>query len=244
MSRSETSGALPGVRWLFSTREGGLSSGRYESLNLADHVGDDPASVAGNRGILGGRIGLPVERLAVMAAAHGREVAVVADGGTVAAVDGLVTRAPGLGLLALAADCATVALADPQARVIGAVHAGWRGVAADAVGAAVAAMVAEGAAPERMSAAIGAVACPGCYEVSEEVRGEVAAAAPAAWAQTRKSTPAVDLQAGLEEQLRACGVTSIAVESDCTIESASLFSYRRDGVTGRHGMLIALTDAE
>ncbi len=233
-------GAPAGVRWRFSRRSGGVSSGRYASLNLADHVGDDAVAVGRNRAILADQLALPQDRVAIMQAAHGRDVAVVAEAGVVPGVDGLVTATPGLGLLALAADCATVALADPGAGVIGAVHSGWRGVAANAVGAVVDRMVEQGADRQRISAAIGPVICPGCYEVSEQVRDEVGAAAVEARAETRHGTPAVALQAGIAQQLRAHGITDMDVDHECTFESQTLFSYRRDGVTGRHGMLIVL----
>jgi hypothetical protein len=217
-----------------------VSADPFASLNLADHVGDDPQAVARNRAAVAAGLGLPSDRVAVMRAAHGRDVAIVSQGGTVADVDGLVTTARGLGLLALAADCATVALADPVAGVVGAVHSGWRGVAANAVGAVVAAMAEQGSAPGRIEAAIGPVICPGCYEVSEAVCDEVAAAAGSARARTRWGSTAVDLQAGIAEQLQVAGVAVVSADPDCTAETADLYSFRRDGRTGRHGMLIAM----
>lgn len=229
-----------GVRWHFSSREGGVSSGAYSGLNLADHVGDDPDSVMRNRELLANRLGLGRQRVAVMQAAHGNESAVVSDGGVVADVDGLVTTTVGLGLLAQGADCATVALADGEAGVVAAVHSGWRGVAVNAVGAVVERMVSLGARPDNINAAIGPVICPGCYEVSVEVRDQVGVAASSAVAETRQGTPAVDLHAGVTEQLERVGVTVLAADPACTFESADRYSYRRDAVTGRQGMLIAL----
>jgi len=234
----------PGVRWHFSSRAGGVSSGPYAGLNLADHVGDDPDSVSRNREVLAGRIGLAPERIAVMQAAHGRDAAIVSEAGTVPAVDGLVTTTPGLGLLAQGADCATVALADSEAGVVAAVHSGWRGVSVNATAAVVERMVALGAEPSHMHAAIGPVICPGCYEVSSEVRDQVGAAASSAVAETRRGTPAVDLHAGVIEQLQRAGVQVMAADPACTYESSDRYSYRRDGTTGRQGMLIALIPVE
>ena len=82
--------------------------------------------------------------------------------------------------------------------------------------------------------------CPDCYEVSADVRGRVAAAAPQAWATTARGTPAIDLVAGAVAQLRAAGCRAIGTDDRCTAESETLFSHRRDGVTGRQGVLAVL----
>jgi len=226
--------------WTFSGRPGGVSDGCYAALNLADHVGDDQDAVAENRSRLGAIVGVPVSNVAVMQAAHGSDAAVVTTGGVVPDVDILVTRTPGLALLALAADCATITLVDPQVGVIAAVHSGWRGVAANAAGAAVAALQEQGAHPEKIEAHIGPVICPGCYEVSTQVADEVAHAAPEARSKTRWNTPAVDLHAGIIQQLARQGVTRVCRDATCTAESDALFSYRAQRITGRHGAIIAL----
>ena len=240
MSPWQTPEAPSGVRWRFTGREGGVSQGRYAELNLGQHVGDDNADVRRNRTLLAESLQVSANRVAAIDAAHGNKTVVVDQGGTFGQVDALITREQDLGLLALGADCATVALADPVARVIGAVHSGWRGVAADVVSVAVREMESQGAQPERMTAVIGPAICPGCYEVSEEVRNEVAGSVAAAAAETRIGTPAVDLQTGIAAQLREVGVMRYFTDPTCTYESERLFSYRRDGETGRHGMLIAL----
>ena len=242
MSPWQTPEAPSGVRWRFTGRTGGVSQGRYAELNLGQHVGDDRAAVRRNRALLAQSLEVPPDRVAANDAAHGNNTALVHEGGTVGQVDGLVTRERNLGLLALGADCATVALADPEAQVIGAVHSGWRGVAADVVGSTVRKMESEGANPDQMVAVIGPAICPGCYEVSEEVRNTVASSVAAAAAETRIGTPAVDLQTGIAAQLREVGIMRYFTDPTCTYESEKLFSYRRDGETGRHGMLIALTE--
>jgi polyphenol oxidase len=229
--------------WTFSGRAGGVSSGRYASLNVADHVGDDPAAVSQNRAILGATVGASPDHVAIMQAAHGRDAAVVTAGGLYPAVDILVTGEPGIALMTLAADCATVVLVDRSAALVAAVHSGWRGVAVDAVGAAVAQLERLGAAPGRIQAALGPAICPGCYEVSTQVQAEVARAAPASAAVTRKGTPAINLHAGIREQLNRAGVVDLVADPTCTAESADLFSHRRDGVTGRHAAVVRLTDA-
>ncbi|MCB0917154.1 MAG: peptidoglycan editing factor PgeF [Actinobacteria bacterium] len=229
------------ARWLFTDRRGGVSTGDYASLNLADHVGDDPQAVSANRGSAASWLGLAAGQVAVMRAAHGAESAFVTGGGVVADVDILVTDRPDVALLALAADCVPMAMADPVAGVVAAVHSGWRGVAAGTARAAVAAMVAAGAHTSRITASLGAAICARCYEVSDAVLAQVTAAAPAAAAVTRTGTPAVDIRAGISEQLRGEGVSDIRVDPACTYEAPTeLFSYRRDHTTGRQGVLVAL----
>lgn len=219
-------------------RAEGVSEGPYASLNLADHVGDDPAAVAANRDVAARRVGLTGSDLAVMQAAHGNQWALVSEPGTVPLVDILVTTTAGLGLVALAADCVPIALVDPVAGVAAAVHSGWRGVAVDAAGTAVGAMVESGADPSRIQALLGPAICPSCYEVSPDVRDEVVAAAPAAFAHTAQGTPSVALHAAVTQQLQRAGVSAIDADPTCTAESAALFSYRRDGVTGRQGVVV------
>lgn len=236
-------GPGPMDRVRFSRRPGGVSQGTYRSLNLADHVGDEAAAVAENRDRLAATVGLTGGDLAVMQAAHGRNWALVTRPGMVPLVDILVTTTPDIGLVALAADCVPIALVDPVAGVAGAVHAGWRGVSEDTAGAAVAAMVEAGAHPQDIVAHLGPAICAQCYEVSGDVRDEVAAVAPQAWATTREGTPAVALHPAVAEQLRRAGVTTITSDPACTAESEDLFSYRRDGQTGRQGVVVRLPES-
>ncbi|MBU6244414.1 MAG: laccase domain-containing protein [Actinomycetales bacterium] len=223
-------------------RSGGASQGPFGRLNLAGHVGDDPADVRANRRLAAAMLGVDPEHLAVVNAVHGAEVAVVEQGGEVDGVDAVVTTSPGLGLLALAADCVPLALADPQAGVIGAVHCGWKGIGAGVVPAAVDAMRALGASD--ISAVIGPHVCAGCYPVSldriEVLRsGTDPLVADQACLRTGDGW-AIDVGAGVRAQLTALGVPMQSIGA-CTAESPELFSFRRDGITGRHGMMIALT---
>lgn len=241
--RSPDASPGDGGEWFFSEREGGVSVSPYDSLNLADHVGDASEAVADNRARLARRAGLAPDQIAVMAAAHGNDVAEVQGPGVYPGVDALVTRVPQLGLLALAADCVPLALIDHEAGVAGSVHSGWRGVVANVAEAAVGAMTELGAEPERIEARVGPAICPKCYEVSEEVAMTVAKAVPGSRAETRIGTPAVDVQAGVLAQLEQAGVTSVTRDPRCTFENpAQFFSYRRDGLTGRQGVLVALAE--
>ncbi|WP_329520147.1 peptidoglycan editing factor PgeF [Spirillospora sp. NBC_01491] len=222
-----------GVGAGFTGRAGGVSTAPFDSLNLGGAVGDDPASVRDNRARAAAGLGVDPGRTVWMRQVHGAEVAFVTAGAEIPPVDAIVTTVPGLVLAVLVADCAPVLLADPVAGVVGAAHSGRPGTAAGVVPALLKLMCEHGADPARVAAAIGPAACGGCYEVPAGMRDEVAAAVPAAHATTRKGTPGLDLRAGIAGQLAGGGVTDVRIDPRCTIETPGLFSYRRDGRTGR-----------
>lgn len=227
-------GTLAGARYATTDRYGGVSAPPYAELNLGDHVGDAPDAVAENRRRLAAAVGVPPDRLVLMQQVHGRDVAVVAEPpATPPVADALVTTTEGLALAVLTADCVPVLLAARRSAAVGVVHAGRKGVAADVVGAAVAAMAALGARPSRMVAVVGPAVCGPCYEVPADLADEVAAVAPAARATSRTGTPALDLRAAVVARLVAAGVVTVEVDPWCTVETAELFSHRREGVTGR-----------
>jgi copper oxidase (laccase) domain-containing protein len=126
-----------------------------------------------------------------------------------------------------------VLLADPEAGVTGAAHAGRPGLVAGVVPAAVEAMAALGARPERIVARLGPTVCGRCYEVPAALREEAAATVPAARATTSWGTPALDIAAGVRDQLEALGVWDFTPPAVCTLESPDHFSYRRERTTGR-----------
>lgn len=236
LGRPQPPGALPGAVMVVTDRRGGASTGPFATLNLADHVGDTAAAVAANRAAVAAALG--VQQVAVMRAAHGNAWARAEHGGQYPGVDILISTDPGVAVLALAADCGTIALSDPVAHVVAAVHSGWRGVVADAAGAAVAALEAHGARADRIVAHLGPAICGRCYEVGADVRDQVLAAAGAGGAVTRSGTPGADIRAAITAQLRRAGVTSISADDACTLEDPDLFSYRRDRHTGRHGLAV------
>jgi hypothetical protein len=160
---------LPGVRHGFFTRQGGVSSGVYESLNVGVGSRDDPEAVRRNRARAAAALGAPPERLLTCYQIHSA-VAVVAEGpwSERPEADAVASRAPGLMLGALSADCAPVLMVDPEARVIAAAHAGWKGALGGIVQAAVEAMTALGAEPRRIVAAVGPCIGPASYEVGLE----------------------------------------------------------------------------
>jgi YfiH family protein len=156
-----------------------------------------------------------------------------ASAAEIPAVDAVVTGRSGLALAVLTADCTPVLLADPVAGIAAAAHAGRPGMIAGVVPAAVRAMVELGAEPSRIVARTGPAVCGRCYEVPDAMRAEVAAVEPAAHAETRWGTPAVDVSAGVHAQLERLGVCDREQSPVCTLESQDHFSYRRDRTTGR-----------
>ncbi|MFE2610493.1 peptidoglycan editing factor PgeF [Streptomyces mirabilis] len=227
---------MSGARFAFTDRWGGVSAVPYEELNLGGAVGDDPDAVRTNRELAAKSLGLDPALVVWMNQVHGPDVAVV-DGPWLSAeipsVDAVVTARRGLALAVLTADCTPVLLADPVAGIAGAAHAGRPGMVAGVVPAAVRAMVELGAEPERIVARTGPAVCGRCYEVPDEMRAEVAAIEPAAYAETSWGTPAVDVTAGVHAQLERLGVCDRAQSPVCTLESDDHFSYRRDRTTGR-----------
>jgi YfiH family protein len=226
---------------LFTERAGGVSAGPYASLNLGDHVGDDPRAVVANRQRLTARLGVPVR---FMRQVHGADVLTFASAAgwlhyPAPAADAMVTDLPGFGLGVLAADCVPVVFTAPGA--VGVAHAGRVGLAAGVVPATLAALAALGAEPGRIHAEVGPSVCGLCYEVPAAMRAEVDAAVPGVASTTRAGTPALDLRAGVAAQLRASGVTDITISDRCTMEDPGLFSHRRDGGrTGRFAGIVWL----
>jgi YfiH family protein len=220
----------------FTDRHGGVSAPPYATLNLGDHVGDDPAAVAENRRRSAEDLGgLPV---VWMSQVHGRAVGLV-DGpqpGPVPDVDALVTTTPGLMLGVLVADCVPVLLDAPGLAAVA--HAGRKGLQLGVVPAVLERIAALGVDPGELTARLGPAACGACYEVPEQMRDEVASVAPEAASTTWAGTAGLDLRAGLVAQLRAAGVRQVDVSAICTIESPDQFSYRREGTTGRSAGIV------
>ncbi len=226
-----------GIQLAVTDRSGGVSSAPFDGFNLARHVGDDPACVQGNRARLAAELELPVDRLVFMNQCHGAHIEVV-DGPWPAeppACDGVVTVATDLALVVLVADCVPLLLADPSTGVVAAVHAGRPGLLAGIVGAALDAMADLGA--RTPYAVVGPSVCARCYEVPEAMRSAAFAVAPASAAVSWTGTPAIDVAAGVVEQLAARSVP-VSWVPGCTREDDRLFSYRRAARTGRFAGVI------
>ncbi|GHH51489.1 peptidoglycan editing factor PgeF [Lentzea cavernae] len=223
------------IRRVVTTRAGGVSRGSYESFNLGDHVGDDVESVEANRVRLAEGIGLAPDRLVWMEQVHGRTVATVDGplGEPLEATDAVVTKRSGLGLVVLTADCVPVLLGDQEAGVVGAVHAGRVGARVGVVVEALKAMMALGAELERVEVLLGPAVCGECYEVPADMQRDVEKHLPGSASKSRRGTPALDLRAGLWNQLASAGVGKIGVDPRCTFEEKDLFSHRRQAPTGR-----------
>ena len=206
--------------WVPGSRER-LGSPRWASLGLREVVGAEQV--------------------------HGDDVLVV-DGGLLARppvrmprADAIVTTLPGVGVVVRVADCLPVALADPEAGVVGVAHAGRRGVDAGVLSRAVEAMRSLGA--RRLRAWIGPGICGRCYEVGADLADDFTARHPLARSTTTWGTPALDLPRVAAAELAACGV-SVEVLAGCTREEPGLFSFRRDGVAaGRQAVIAWLADS-
>ncbi len=162
--------ALPGVRHAFFTRQGGVSTGLFASLNLGVGSGDDAAAVVENRRRAAGVFGVGPEALRTCYQIHSIRVVIAEVDWAVERprADAVVARQAGLACGALAADCAPVLLAEPEARMVAAVHAGWRGALEGVVASAVEAMAALGAKPARMVGVVGPCIAQASYEVGLE----------------------------------------------------------------------------
>jgi YfiH family protein len=244
------------VEVAFTDRHGGVSSGPFASLNLAEPQGEAAEGhrdeVVKNLDILAHALarggipdqsapdglhlpaGGPLPTLVPLRQVHGAHVHVVrrADGDAppegLPTADGAVTDEPGVALVVRVADCVPVLLADVARGVVGAAHAGRPGMVAGVVPHTIDAMRELGA--ERIMAWVGPHVCGRCYEVPEEMRTEVAAVVPQAYAETSWGTPSVDVGAGVTAQLTAAGV-DVVDAARCTREDENLYSYRRQGAS-------------
>jgi YfiH family protein len=227
--------AIEGVSHGFFTRQGGVSTGIYASLNCGPGSRDDAANVTENRARVAEILGAEPSRLITVFQKHGTDAAVAdkpwKDGKTPEA-DAIVTATPGLAIGILTADCAPVLLCDGEARVIGAAHAGWRGALSGIVEATVKVMTKLGAKPERTTAVIGPTISQEAYEVDADFVERFQSSEPdsAAFFITDEGSgqPHFDLPAYVGERLARAGVGTVADLSFCTYcEETRLFSYRR-----------------
>ena len=240
-----------------TTRHGGVSEGSYASLNLGLHVGDEPERVWANRDRAAGAFGVDPGALIFAEQVHGAGATVVgpADRGrgtrhrddAIAATDILVTTTAGTVVAILVADCVPLALIDPEARVLAAVHAGWRGTAAGAVARALEAMARLGGRPERIEAFMGPAVASEHYQVDESVRrGLAEAVAPRELdpGVARADGPGhwlVDLVAANRQQLVLSGVPPGQI-FDCgaSTDNDDFFSDRAARPCGRFALMAQL----
>ncbi|MEP6651253.1 MAG: peptidoglycan editing factor PgeF [Lapillicoccus sp.] len=229
-----------GIRFAITSRRGGRSAPPFDELNLGGRS-DEPAAVEANRLAVAAAFEVPRERLLFMGQCHGADVA-RADGpwvGDAPRADAVVSARDDVALAVLTADCVPVLLADPVAGVVAAVHAGRPGLVARVVEHAVDAFTEAGATPHDTVAVVGPSVCGRCYEVPEGMRAEAAAVSAPSATVSWTGTPAIDVAAGVVGQLVGRGLHVTWVPG-CTRESPDLFSYRRDGTTGRFAGIVRL----
>jgi YfiH family protein len=226
---------IGGVSHGFFTRQGGVSSGIYDSLNCGIGSKDEPACVAENRDRVARSLGAEPEHVVTLYQVHSA-TAVIVDTpfarGSLPKADALVTRAPGLVVGALAADCTPVLFADPHAKVVAAAHAGWRGAASGVLEAVLLAMQRLGAERSRIRAAIGPCINQAHYEVGTEFESEFLRRGSQNGRfftrPSRGARPLFDLPGYVERRLADAGLDIIERQCPCTYENESLFfSYRR-----------------
>ena len=232
--------------WAVTGRLGGVSLGSFAGANVADHVGDQSEAVALNRSLLAELVGLTAVNLSFMTPVHGAAVTWVTSAGDTGECDSLISDTPGIGLVAMGADCAPIGIygsRTDQSPVIAAVHCGWQGLCLDVVGATLTEMRSAGV--NDFHVVIGPTICGNCFKVEQLRLDRVAANCSDSVAQAALSTAGgIDIQAALIAQFQEHGVTCDLV-SECTYENASeLFSYRRDGVTGRQALVLTLKELE
>ena len=238
---------VPGLVHGISTRGGGVSEGAYASLNLGRSTADRRDHVAENRSRVARALG--VGTLITPHQMHGATVAHVDDVDSAPGeADALVLRSTGCAVGVLGADCPGLLIVDPTRRALAVAHAGWRGVVAGVVRAAVTALCKMGGGvPGDLLVGLGPGIGLARYEVDLEVGARLAASVPAAARSevVREGRPGhvcADLRAALRAQLVELGVAAAHIESHpgCTYDDPRFFSHRRDaGLTGRHALVAA-----
>lgn len=230
-----------GVRAAFTLRAGGVSRPPFDTLNVAAHVGDDPAAIAKNRALLRERLELPAEPV-WLEQAHGHRVVDLdrlTSHDSPGPADAATTRSLGRVCAIQVADCMPVLFAAADGSVVGAAHAGWRGLAGGVLESTVRAMNAPAA---QLIAWMGPAIGQANFEVGEEVRAAFSDADPdaaTAFVANDRGRWQCDLYALARRRLAALGVTSVHGGGWCTFSDAKrFFSYRRDGRCGRMSALI------
>ena len=234
--------APPNVHALQTKRAGGVSLAPYDSLNFGDHVGDNPLAVEKNRNSL--RVIVPSEPV-WLEQVHGVEVVLAEQAGCKPKADACISRVTNAVCATMTADCLPVLFCDQAGTVVGAAHAGWRGLADGVLEATVNAM---NVAPVNLLAWLGPAIGPQAFEVGDDVRDAfVAHDANASDAFTPQQSACnsgkylADIYLLARQRLQALGVTRIYGGGLCTYSDAeNFFSFRRDGNTGRMASLIWL----
>ncbi len=238
----------PGIRHGFFTRQGGVSTGNFASLNCGYNA-DAAAHVTENRTRAMRLLQAPADALTTIRQVHGTRVIILDesfDRRNAIQADALATRQKGAMLGILTADCAPVLLADPEAGIVGAAHAGWRGALAGVIEAVVEAMESLGASPERIRAGIGPCIAQASHEVGPEFPGRFLAESPAHGEfflpAKRPEHFRFDLPGFIAARLREAGVGEIETAGiDTAADADRFFSYRRTCLAGEKGHGLGLS---
>jgi len=233
----------PRVRAAITTRQGGFSGGSFSSFNVADHVGDDPQSVARNRGKLVDELALQ-DQPVWLQQVHGTRIVDATAMPVLPEADGSFASEPGAVCAVLTADCLPVLLTDTQGTRVAALHAGWRGLAAGILEQGVDALEIE---PGDLLAYFGPAIGPDAFEVGADVREAFIGSNPdadTAFRATVKGKWMADIYSLAAQRLNAKGVKKIHGGGSCTFHEASKFySYRRDKTCGRMASLIWIDES-
>lgn len=226
--------AVPGLRHAFFTREGGVSSGIYASLNGGVGSSDDAAHVTENRRRMAEHLGVAPARFLTVFQIHSPDVAIATapwDTESRPRADAMVTKIPGLAIGVTAADCGPILFADPAARVIGAAHAGWKGAFGGVLENTIGAMEELGASRGTILAAIGPLIRQPSYEVGAEFIARFAEAdkdnARFFVPSSRADHAMFDLAGYIRQRLERAGILMIDDTDVDTYADERLFSYRR-----------------
>lgn len=227
---------------LVSLRSGGFSQAPFESLNLGDHVGDDPRLVEANRQRLADWAGLPLGRVQWLKQVHGTDLVKASPEQGVLEADAVWTDQPGVGCVVMTADCLPVFFCSAQGDRVAVAHAGWRGLLNGVLEATLAVFDR----PEDVLVWLGPAIGPDHFEVGDEVFRQFVASHPDNQQYFRPSPSQpnrwyADLYQLARASLGRCGVHRVSGGGFCTYaDSKRFFSYRRDGQTGRMASLIWL----
>lgn len=220
------------AQMLFTARAGGVSKAKYASLNLGDHVGDAADLVAANREIMGSLVSQ--KRPVFMNQIHGDGVVEISDENSLpVSADAMVTKVKGLPLVVLVADCLPILLTSSE--VVGAVHAGRKGVLNGIISNSVLEMRRLGA--TNLKATIGPAICEECYEVDSQMYADAIAQKPKLATSAKRHC--LDLVNAAKFELEELEVEVNALKI-CTAHNENYFSYRRDGQTGRSAGVVVL----
>jgi YfiH family protein len=227
---------LNGIAHGFFTRQGGVSRGLYASLNCGFGSRDDAERVVENRSRVAAALDVPSDGLLTCHQVHSASavaVETVWNRGSAPHADALVTDRPGVALGILTADCVPILFADPEARVIGAAHAGWKGARAGIAEAAVEAMVGLGANATRICAAVGPSIRQPSYEVGPDLAAQFAGAERFFQPVPSSDRLLFDLPGYVRERLVRIGLRSIEdLELDTRADPDRFFSFRRATLGG------------